>query len=103
MLSENFAVIRVKVKQYKVAKGDIIFIDKTEEKKIEPEVLLLAKDNKIEVVNPLLPKSKVSVKILEEIVKGEKIHILKYKAKSRYRKKIGFRPLYTKLQIENIA
>ncbi len=40
--------------------------------------------------------------IVEELVKGTKIDVIKYKAKSRYRKKIGFRPQFSRILIEDI-
>lgn len=72
-------------------------------KKIEPEVLLFASEGKIKVGKPVLKDVKVKVKVVAELEKGEKIEVYKFKAKSRYRKHIGFRPQYTRLLIEKIA
>jgi len=36
-------------------------------------------------------------------VKGKKLSVFKYKAKSRYRKKIGFRPIYSRYLVEKIS
>ncbi|OGM24929.1 50S ribosomal protein L21 [Candidatus Woesebacteria bacterium RIFCSPHIGHO2_02_FULL_38_9] len=99
----KYAVIRLKGHQYKVKEGEEILVDHLDSKKIEPEVLLISEGDKVEVGKPVINDEKVIIKIMEEEVKGEKIHILKYKAKSRYRKHTGFRPLYTKLLIEKIS
>lgn len=98
----NYAVIRLNGKQYKVSEGEEILIDRLADPKVEPEVLLVADGDKVSVGKPIVSGSKVKIKILGEEM-GEKIHGLKYKAKSRYRKHWGFRPQYTKLLIEKIS
>ena len=101
----EYAIIRTGGKQYKVTPGDIIEIDRLPQDKTEDvifeDVLLHVLDNKIEIGKPRL-KAKVKAKILEH-KKGEKIRVSKFKAKSRYRKTIGFRAFLTKVQIEKIT
>lgn len=72
-------------------------------KKIDPEVLLFVDGATVKVGKPTLSDVKIKIKVLTEIEKGKKIDVLKYKAKSRYRKKIGFRPKYSRLLIEKIS
>lgn len=97
----KWAVIRIRNKQYRVVEGEEILVDKLRNVP-EPEVLLLIKDESVSVGKPILKDVKVKFKIIDEEVKGEKIEVLKFRAKSRYRKKIGFRPIYSKLLIEKI-
>lgn len=99
----NYAVIRIKGHQYKVLEGQEIFVDRIREEKVEPEVLLLVKGDKVLVGKPVLGEAKIETEILKEEEKGDKIHIRKYKAKSRYRRHLGFRPLYTKLLVKKIS
>lgn len=66
------------------------------------ETLLVVDEANVEVGKPLVSGAKVKIKNLGE-VKGEKIYVSKYKAKSRYRKRTGFRPKYTKLLIEKFT
>ena len=99
----NYAVIRINKRQYKVTEGQELLLDKTEDEKIDPEVLLLVSDKKVAIGNPLVKGAKVKVKVIEQLVKGEKVTVQKYKAKSRYRKKTGFRPKHTKVMIEKIS
>ena len=73
------------------------------EQKLEPEVLLVADEDKISVGKPVLKEVKLKIKVLKEEEKGEKIDILRYKAKSRYQKHTGFRPKFTRLLIEKIS
>lgn len=101
---EKFAVIRIAGKQYRVVEGEDVLVDKlTDLTKIEPEVLLIADGDKVEVGTPVLSKAKVSVKVIKEIEKGEKLRIFKYKAKSRERRHVGFRAQHTRLLIEKIS
>lgn len=100
---DKFAVIRIGGKQYRVTEGQEILVDKLADvKKLAPEVLLFVDGDKVEVGTPVLTKVKVTVKVLVELEKGEKIDIFKYKAKSRERRHIGFRAQHTRLLIEKI-
>lgn len=99
----KYAVVRIKGHQYKVAEGQEILVDKLEKGKVEPEILLLVKDDQVIVGKPTIPEAKVKIKILAPEEKGEKIHVRKYKAKSRYRRHLGFRPRFTRLLVEKIS
>lgn len=99
------AVIKTGNKQYKVKVGDRLKIDKINGKegsKIEFTALLLADDKgeKIELGKPHLSK-KVTAKILLH-GQGRKITIVKFKRKVRYRRKRGFRPQLTQVEITGI-
>ena len=98
----KYAVIKFSGHQYKVSEGEEILVDKLLDKKAEPVVLLVAEDGKVKVGKPKVAGAKVSIKVLGE-EKGTKIDVYKYKAKSRYRKHIGFRPSYTRIKIEKIS
>lgn len=101
---DKFAVIRIGGKQYRVTEGQEILVDKlTDTKKVTPEVLLFVEGETVEVGTPVLEKAKVTVKVIAELEKGEKIDIFKYKAKSRERRHVGFRAQYTRLLVEKIS
>ena len=99
----KYAVVRIKGKQYMVSVGEEFLVDLAKNQKIEPEVLLVADGEKVEICKPLVSKAKIGLKIVKELEKGEKIDILKYKAKSRYRKHMGFTPKFTRLLVEKIS
>lgn len=99
----KYAVVKIQGKQYRVSEGEELLVDKIIDKKVVPEVLLISEDGKVRIGKPRVEGGEVKFKILSEQEKGEKIDVFKYKAKSRYRKKIGFRPLYTKLLVEKIS
>lgn len=101
---DKFAVIRIGGKQYRVTEGQEILVDKlADTKKVTPEVLLFVEGETVEVGTPVLEKAKVTVKVVAELEKGEKVDIFKYKAKSRERRHVGFRAQYTRLLVEKIS
>lgn len=68
---------------------------------VEPGQELLVDHAKVDAV--LFPDgAKVAIKDLGQ-VKGRKVRVAKYKAKSRYRKVRGFKPVYHKIKIEKIT
>jgi len=103
---DKFAVIAISGVQLKVYEGKEYEINKqigNKGDKIEiSEVLLIADGEDIKIGNPYIEGSKVSLEISSQ-KKGEKIHGLKYKAKSRYRKHFGSRPLITKILVKKIG
>ena len=99
---KKYAVIKIKGNQYRVSEGDEILVDKLDGKP-EAEVLLSVDGEKIKVGKPKVRGAAVKIKVVNQEEKGKKITVLKYKAKSRYRKTRGFRPQYTRLLIENIS
>jgi large subunit ribosomal protein L21 len=97
----EFAVIRTGGKQYLVFIGQKIQIEKVKKKEEEiifDEVLLLVKNDKVEIGKPLVEGAKVIGKILGE-KKGKKIVILKHRPRSSYKVKKGHRQIYTIVEI----
>lgn len=104
----TFAIIKTGGKQYKVQKGDVLEVEKLEVGKKKEvafkEVLLVSDDEKkIKVGAPLVKGAKVTAKVLEPEAKGKKVTIIKFKAKKRYKKKIGHRQKYTRVEIAKIV
>jgi len=100
---DKYAVIRLNGKQYKVEEKEEFLLDGFNGEKLSPEVLLVADGEKIKVGKPIVKGAKVGLKVIDKEVKGKKVTVLKYKAKSRYRKKSGFRPQYTLVRVEKIT
>ncbi len=100
------AVIKTGGKQYKVSPGDKIKVEKLdveEGKEITFDQVLLFQDkDKVEIGQPFLKGFKVSAKVLEQ-GKADKITIIKYKPKTRYRVKQGHRQSYTQVEILKIS
>lgn len=101
----KYAIIKTGGKQYKVAEGDIVEIDKLPEKDgkvVFDEVLLLVTDSGVKIGKPTVLGEKVEGKVLGSF-KGTKIRVSKFKSKVRYRRVMGFRASLTKVQIEKIG
>jgi large subunit ribosomal protein L21 len=99
----KYAVIRIKGHQYRVEEGEELLVDKLSEKEKPEAEVLLVKDKKTKVGTPTVKGSSVKLKVLEKEEKRKKIHVETFKAKSRYRRKIGFRPKFTRLKVEKIT
>jgi len=101
----KYAVIKTGGKQYKVSKGSIIEVDKLPMQKdkeaVFDDVLLYVNDGEVRVGMPKAMGIKVKAKVLDQI-KGEKIRVAKFKAKVRYRRVMGFRPMLTRFEIVDI-
>lgn len=65
------------------------------------KVLFISDDGNSLVGNPFIEGAKVIATSLGEI-KGEKIIVFKYKAKTRYHRKKGHRQIYTRFSIKEI-
>lgn len=100
------AVIKTGGKQYIVSPGDKIKIEKLEVEEggevIFEEVLLVENNDKIEIGEPVIEKTKVKGKVLTQ-GKGKKVIVFKYKPKKRYKKKRGHRQFFTEVEITKIG
>ena len=99
---DSYAIIAVGGKQYRVREGERLLVDRVatdEGKTFNPSVLLFGDDKKTE-----LSPSGVSVTArVVSHVRGEKVTIGKYRPKSGYRRKTGFRAALSQLEIEKIG
>ena len=102
---KKFAVIKIAGTQLKVFEGkeyDINKIEGNKGDKVEiPDVLLVVDGDDIKMGDPLVKDSKVVLEITSQ-KKDAKIDVLKYKAKSRYRKSIGHRALISRVLVKEI-
>ncbi len=100
-----YAIVETGGNQYKVAKGNLIRVEKIEGevgKKVELDrVLLIKGKDGIKLGTPTLTGAKVVGKIRSQD-RGEKIVILKFKRRKKYRRKQGHRQYYTLIEIEKI-
>lgn len=100
-----YAVIETGGKQYKVAKNDIILVDRLEAKngsEVKIGKVLLAKEgNSTHVGNPYLKGTHVICEVLGQ-TRGDKVIAYKYKKRKSEKKKIGHRQELTKLKIKDL-
>lgn len=97
-----YAVIRTGGKQYKVAPGDRIEVEKLSEAELSLTPLLVVDGEEVTVAGSALEGLPVVAKVVGE-GRGKKINAGKYKAKSRYRRRWGHRQDFTLIEIESIG
>lgn len=101
----SFAVIATGGKQYLVSQGEKIHVEKLEgeagDKVTFDQVLATITDTDCTLGKPTISGASVEGTILKQ-GRGKKIEVLKYKAKSKYRKKIGHRQAFTEIEITKI-
>lgn len=100
-----YAIIETGGKQYKVAEGDVIYVEKLDAAEGEEvtfsNVLAVAKESGLVLGAPLVSGASVTGKV-EKHGKEKKIIVFKYKPKKNYRRKQGHRQPYTKVTIGKI-
>ena len=100
-----YAVIETGGKQYKVSKGDVIYIEKLDveagAKVSFDKVLLIGEGSDVKVGAPAVEGVSVSGKVIKND-KAKKVVVYKYKPKKGYHKKQGHRQPYTKVEITKI-
>jgi large subunit ribosomal protein L21 len=100
-----YAVIQTGGKQYRVAPGEEIKVEKLDgnvgDEVYFDNVLLVSKDDKVTVGKPVLKDTRVVAKITSH-GRGPKIVVFKYKRRKGYRRKQGHRQDYTGVKILHI-
>jgi large subunit ribosomal protein L21 len=102
--SKVYAVIETGGKQYKVAEGDVIYVEKLdpeEESSVNFKVLAIGDDKGLHLGEPYIEMAEVKGKILNN-GKCKKITVFKYKPKKGEKRKLGHRQPYTKIEIDSI-
>jgi large subunit ribosomal protein L21 len=102
----KIAIIKTGGKQYKVAEGQTVKIEKLKAEEgasVAFETLLVSEDNgdNIQIGEPSLG-DKVSAQVIKT-AKGDKVTVVKYKNKTRYKKTTGHRQMFTAVKITSIA
>ena len=100
------AIIVTGGKQYKVAEGDTLFIEKlpaeADSQVVFDQVLAILDGDSATIGTPTVAGAKVEATVLKN-GKGKKIRIFKYNPKKGYRKRQGHRQPYTKVEIKKIS
>lgn len=100
----KIAVIKTGGKQYKVKEGQVLKVEKLEAEpaaKIKLETLLVADGPKVEIGTPSLGE-KVEAEVVRT-AKGDKITVVKYKNKTRYKRTLGHRQMFSEIKINSIS
>ena len=100
------AVIVTGGKQYTVAEGDVLYIEKLEAEAEATEkfdqVLAVLDGENSKIGAPVVESACVEAKVVKN-GKAKKITVFRYKAKKNEKKKMGHRQPYTKVEITKIA
>ncbi|BDF68897.1 50S ribosomal protein L21 [Oscillospiraceae bacterium] len=100
------AIIETGGKQYKVAEGDTLFIEKLPNEAGDAvtfdKVLAILDGDKATFGTPVVEGAKVDASVVKN-GRGKKIIVFKYKPKKNYRRKQGHRQPYTKVTIGKIS
>ncbi len=99
------AVIKAGGSQFKVAEGDMIYVDKIaaeDDTEVNYDALLVEDGETVSVGTPVVEGAKVVARVVRQ-VKGQKIMVFKYKAKKNSRTRKGHRQPYTQLEIVSIS
>lgn len=99
-----YAIIATGGKQYKVAEGDVIRVEKLgaeEGGAYTFDKVLAVSDEDLRVGNPTLSGASVEAKVIRN-ARARKIIVYKYKRKTGYHKKSGHRQPFTEVKIEKI-
>ncbi len=103
-LTDPYAIIKTGGKQYRVAAGDELLVERLAgdvDAKIELEPLLLAGSG-----DPKFGKDLGTAKVTATIVgheRGPKIHVFKFKPKRGYKRRQGHRQELTRIRIEKVG
>jgi large subunit ribosomal protein L21 len=100
-----YAVVSTGGKQYRVAEGDLLRVEKIDgdvgDSVSFDRVLLVSDGEKVTVGQPVVENAAVKGRIVEQ-GKAKKILVFKYKRRKRYRRKQGHRQQYTAVKIDSI-
>ena len=102
-----YAVIRTGGKQYRVAEGDVVSLEKLPGKDgakitFDDVLAVSGKGGALKLGTPIVAKAKVEAEILET-GRDKKIHVLKFKKNSQYRIHRGHRQDFTRVKIGKIS
>ncbi|WP_058270309.1 50S ribosomal protein L21 [Olsenella massiliensis] len=99
-----YAIVTTGGKQYKVAKGDIIDVEKLDAQPgdtVQLDVLMLNDGTRTVVDAATLEGKKVSCEVVDQF-KGKKVLVFKLKKRKRYHRTRGHRQNLTKLQVSEL-
>ena len=99
-----YAIVRSGGRQHRVAVGDVLEVDRTDAEvgsSLALQPVLLVDGDTVTSDSAALGNVSVTAEVLAE-TKGPKIHILKFKNKTGYRKRQGHRQRYTQVKVTEI-
>ena len=98
------AVVKIGGKQFVVSEKETLLVDLLPEgtKELSLDALLVIDGDKTTVGTPTVKGVKVAAKVVEDLVKGDKVRVIRYKSKKRVHKENVHRQKYSKIEITSI-
>lgn len=96
----KYAVVQFAGKQFKIHEGDILTVER--QNGLNFNVLAYSTDNHLYLGTPFLPDVKINASLLENKL-DKKIKVVRFKAKSRYKKANGHRQPISVVKIDQIV
>ena len=98
------AVVKISGKQYIVSEKESLLVNLLPEgtKELTLDALLVIDGDKTKVGTPTVKGAVVKAKVVDAEVKGDKIRVIRYKAKKRVHKENGHRQKYSRIEITSI-
>ncbi len=98
------AVVKIGGKQFIVAEKETLLVDLLPEgtKELTLDALLVIDGEKTTVGTPTVKGVTVTATVIDDLVKGDKIRVIRYKAKKRVHTETGHRQKYSKVEITSI-
>lgn len=98
------AVVKIGGKQFIVAEKETLLVDLLQEgtKELTLDALLVIDGETTLVGMPTVKGVTVTATVIDDLVKGEKIRVIRYKSKKRVHKENGHRQKYSKIEITSI-
>lgn len=101
-----YAVIKTGGKQYRVAEGDVILVEKLDAEtgsSIDLEdVLMIGDGDNTKIGTPIVEGSKVTATVKDQ-VRGKKVEIIKFRRRKHHQKRTGHRQYHSVLEINSIS
>lgn len=101
-----YAIIQTGGKQYRVAEGDLLTIEKLDADEGAAvdltQVLMLAEGDSVQIGTPYVEGAKVSAEVAAH-GKHDKVQILKFKRRKHHLKRQGHRQQFTRVKITGIS
>lgn len=99
------AVVKIGGKQFIVAEKETLLVDLLPEgtKELTLDALLVIDGDNVTVGTPTVKNVTVTAKVVDDLVKGDKLQVIRYKAKKRVHKVNGHRQKYSKVEITSIG
>lgn len=98
------AVVKIGGKQFIVAEKETLLVDLLQEgtKELTLDALLVIDGDKTLIGMPTVKGVTVTATVIDDLVKGDKIRVIRYKSKKRVHKENGHRQKYSKIEITSI-